>query len=650
MKVFLFVFAILCVFTPRVFAAQDPALMNAFEAFSKNKKGDFLKWQKEAQTPELARYLEEWQLRLFTLDSNPHDPEILAFLKRYENSVVSERLQRDWVNALARKNAWMSVFVEFPKIAEPTAENRCAFELAKTQMGDFSLLENNKQMKHLWFKNQSPQALCQDLMTAIFETHKISANEVIAKARLQVESGRFTAARKTLLFLKPEKKLEKDFLEDDIKRAIKDSLRFLAKLPKKWEKNDIQRHLASLALARYAAKSVDQALIQFSKIEKKFKPEEAAWVWSQMAIYAAREHKFEALEYFKKAEKHSKLSPYALEWYARIALRYQKWKLLAQIIQKMPKDLKEQSVWTYWLGRSLAAQGKIEESQQQYKKIAHDFHYYANLAREELGQTVTIPKSAAPPTKAEMAFVKNHAGLKRAFLLFENEMRLPAIQEWNWAINRFNDRQKLAAAYLAKENEVWDRAVNTAILLKREHQFELRFLAPFSEIIRPAAEEQQLDPAWVYGLMRQESRFITDAKSHAGASGLMQLMPKTAKWVAKKIGLKDYKHAQVYDHDINVLLGTTYMRLVLDDLDNSPLLASAAYNAGPSRAKRWRHSQIMEGAIYAETIPFDETRNYVQKVLNNAVYYSILFNQKSDSLKRRLGVVVPQAVQTSTLP
>ena len=635
---------------PRVFAAQDPALMNAFEAFSKQKKGDFLNWQKEVQTPELARYLEEWHLRLFTLDSNPHDPEILAFLKRYENSVVSERLQRDWLNALARNNAWMSVFVEFPKISEPTAENRCAFELAKTQMGDFSLLENTKKIKTIWFQNQSPQALCQKLMGTIFQTHQISAGEVIAKARQQVEARHFSAAQKTLLFLKPEKKLEKDFLEDDIKRAIKDSLRFLAKLPKNWEKNDVQRHLATLALARYAAKSPDQALVQFLKIEKKFKTEEAAWVWGQMAIYAAREHQFEALNYFKTAQKHTKLSPYALEWYARIALRFQKWKLLSQIIQKMPDNLKEQSVWTYWLGRSLAAQGKAEEAQQQYKKIAHHFHYYANLAREELGQTITIPQSAAPPTKDEMAFVKKHAGLKRAFLLFENEMRLAAIQEWNWAINRFNDRQKLAAAYLAKENQVWDRAVNTAILLKREHQFELRFLAPFSEIIRPAAEEQQLDPAWVYGLMRQESRFITNVKSHAGASGLMQLMPKTAKWVAKKIGLKDYKHAQVYDHDVNILLGTTYMRLVLDDLDNHPLLASAAYNAGPSRAKRWRHNQIMEGAIYAETIPFDETRDYVQKVLNNAVYYSILFNQKSDSLKHRLGVVLPRTVQTSALP
>lgn len=635
---------------PRVFAAQDPALMNAFEAFSKQKKGDFLKWKAQAQTPELRRYLEEWQLRLFTLDSNPHDPDILAFLKRYKNSVVSERLQRDWVNSLARNNAWMSVFVEFPKIGEPTAENRCAFELAKINMGDFSLLEDAKTIKKIWFQNQSPQALCQKLMSSIFQAHSISADEVVTKARQQVEAGRFASAQKTLLFLKPEKKLDKDFLEDDIKRAIKDSLRFLAKLPKNWNSNDIQRHLASLALARYAAKSVEQALEQFLKIEKKFKAEEAAWIWGQIAIHTARNHQSEALKYFKKAEQKTKLSRLAQEWHARIALRFERWELLAQIIQKMPEDLKKQSVWVYWLGRSLAAQGKVQEAKKQYQKIVGDFHYYANLAREELGDSITIPKSATPPTRDEMAFVKKHDGLKRAFLLFENEMRLPAIQEWNWAITRFNDRQKLAAAYLAKENQVWDRAVNTAILLKHEHQFELRFLAPFSEIIRPVAQEQQLDPAWVYGLMRQESRFVTNAKSSVGASGLMQLMPKTARWVAKKIGLKDYKHAKVYDHDINILLGTTYMRLVLDDLDNHPLLASAAYNAGPSRAKRWRHHKATEGAIYAETIPFDETRDYVQKVLNNAVYYSILFNRKSDSLKHRLGVVFPRAVQTSALP
>ena len=146
----------------------------------------------------------------------------------------------------------------------------------------------------------------------------------------------------------------------------------------------------------------------------------------------------------------------------------------------------------------------------------------------------------------------------------------------------------------------------------------------------------------MYGLIRQESRFVHIARSGVGASGLMQLMPATAKWVARKIGLRSFSHSQVTDTETNVLLGTSYMRLVMENLDNHPVLASAAYNAGPGRAKKWRADRALEGAIYAESIPFTETRDYVKKVMSNAVYYSALFNGKPDSLKARLGTVGPR--------
>ena len=161
--------------------------------------------------------------------------------------------------------------------------------------------------------------------------------------------------------------------------------------------------------------------------------------------------------------------------------------------------------------------------------------------------------------------------------------------------------------------------------------------------MRPAAKSQSLDDAWVYGLMRQESRFVTNAKSSAGASGLMQLMPATAKWVARKIGLKDFHQGQVNDTETNLLLGTTYMRMVMESLDNHPVLASAAYNAGPGRARKWRADRPLEGAIYAETIPFNETRDYVKKVMSNSVYYSALFDGKPQSIKSRLGVIGPRS-------
>ena len=137
------------------------------------------------------------------------------------------------------------------------------------------------------------------------------------------------------------------------------------------------------------------------------------------------------------------------------------------------------------------------------------------------------------------------------------------------------------------------------------------------------AADLGLDPAYVYGLIRQESRFITDARSHVGASGLMQVMPATARWTAKKIGLP-FTPGMINDRDINLRIGTGYLKLVLDDFDGSQLLAAAAYNAGPSRPRRWREGPVVEPAIWAENIPFCETRDYVKKVLSNATVYAAL--------------------------
>jgi soluble lytic murein transglycosylase len=155
-----------------------------------------------------------------------------------------------------------------------------------------------------------------------------------------------------------------------------------------------------------------------------------------------------------------------------------------------------------------------------------------------------------------------------------------------------------------------------------------------------------LDEAWVYGLIRQESRFVQQARSGVGASGLMQLMPATARWMAKRIGMKNFHQSLVNQLDTNVTLGTHYLKYVLDKLDGQPLLATAAYNAGPSRALKWRSEAPMEGAIYAETIPFTETRGYAQKVMSNAVYYGNQFGRQLQSLKQRLGTITKGSGKT----
>ncbi|MDH5342577.1 MAG: transglycosylase SLT domain-containing protein, partial [Betaproteobacteria bacterium] len=272
-----------------------------------------------------------------------------------------------------------------------------------------------------------------------------------------------------------------------------------------------------------------------------------------------------------------------------------------------------------------------------------DFSFYGQLALEDLGGTVQSPAAAYKPTEEDIRKITEKPGIQRALALFRLDVRLEGVREWLWAIRGFDDRRLLAAAEVARRNAVYDRAINTADRTVFEHDFGLRYLAPYRDQLKAAARQLDLDEAWVNGLIRQESRFIAQIKSRAGASGLMQLMPATARWVAGKIGLKNWHWSQVNEVDTNISLGTYYLRHVLDTLDGSPVLASAAYNAGPGRARGWRNDQGMEAAIYAESIPFNETRDYVKKVMANASYYAHNFSQQSQSLKARIGKIEPRA-------
>jgi soluble lytic murein transglycosylase len=233
-------------------------------------------------------------------------------------------------------------------------------------------------------------------------------------------------------------------------------------------------------------------------------------------------------------------------------------------------------------------------------------------------------------------------GIRRAVALYRMDLRTDARAEWSWAVHNLDDKHLLAAAEVARRHGIYDRAIGTAERTVQLHDFNLRYLAPYRAELEPHIRENDLDEAWVYGLMRQESRFATQAKSGVGAAGLMQIMPATARWVARKLGMKGYRRALIHELDTNLRLGTYYLKTVLSRFDNNPVLASTAYNAGPSRAQQWRGKIPLEGAIYAETIPFDETRHYVKKVMSNTVYYAKLFGQPVESLKQRLGVIAPK--------
>jgi peptidoglycan lytic transglycosylase len=366
-------------------------------------------------------------------------------------------------------------------------------------------------------------------------------------------------------------------------------------------------------------------------------PEDVKYLWGRAGYEGARRLVPEAHQWYRLAGD-ATLNDEQLAWKVRAALRAADWQAVRDGVDRMSASARQDPTWSYWYGRALGAQGSADGARAYYLRISAQPNFYGLLAAEELGFVPAVPEPFHVASEAEVAAAQAAPGLARALELYRLDLRTEATREWVFTIRAMDDTQLLAAAEVARRAGIFDRAINTADRTAHRHNYRVRYLAPFKEVFSEHAQTFGLEEAWVLGLVRQESRFIVKAKSSAGAQGLMQLMPATARWVAKRNNVRDFTPARVSEVPINVALGTGYMKLVLDDLGH-PVLASAAYNAGPGRARRWRDVRPLEGAIYAETIPFNETRDYVKKVMANTMYYSQLIGGKLVPLKDRLGQI-----------
>jgi soluble lytic murein transglycosylase len=315
----------------------------------------------------------------------------------------------------------------------------------------------------------------------------------------------------------------------------------------------------------------------------------------------------------------------------------------------MPASLRNEPTWVYWLGRAMMARDGVTsqptgEALQLFRSISDQSNYYGQLALEESGKLITIPPAGAPITAAEIAPIAANPNFQRALKFFNMRLRFEGTREWNWGLRGMSEREHLAAAEFARQNNILDRMVNTSERTRIQVDYTQRFPSPHNDVMHPATQTLGLDKAWVYGLIRQESRFIMDAQSHVGASGLMQVMPSTGRWVAKKIGLTDFAQDMLSDVRYNIMLGTNYLNMVLGNMDGNEVLATAAYNAGPGRLRTWRAAltKPMDSTIFIESIPYSETRTYVKNVMSNSTYYAALFEGRPQSLKARLGNVQPK--------
>ncbi len=378
--------------------------------------------------------------------------------------------------------------------------------------------------------------------------------------------------------------------------------------------------------------------------------EERGWVWGVIGKRAAQRLHPEALAHFANGDARFMTDDH-LAWKARAGMRAGDWTAVRDAIAHMSAAQASDAAWVYWRARALVALNAPDATQQAralYDSIASPNGFYEQLALEELGHRIATPAPPAPLTAQEREAAERHSGLRRALDAFRLGLRSEAVREWHYTValhtpGGMPERELLAAADLACRQQLWDRCINTSLRTTEVADHAQRFPMPHQAAVVRRAQDIGLDPAYVYGLIKQESRFVTDARSHVGASGLMQVMPATARWTARKIGLTNFRPHQITDRDTNILIGTAYLKLALDDFEGSLPLAAAAYNAGPGRARNWRNGPELPGEIWAENIPFEETRDYVKRVLANTTSYAALITGQPQSLRARLGTVGPRA-------
>ena len=621
----------------------DDAVVEARDALRKRDKARLIALRgsvMQAGHP-LAMWVDYWELgnRL----AEAQQPELDAFYARWPASYVEDRLRNDWLLELGRRRDWSNFSRDFPRFRmNDDREVSCYALLVQHQAG----VDVRAAARAAWYAQRDLDDGCKLLASTLYEARVLSAEDVWAEARLSVEFNRPRAAGAAAAMVDPAAGTKVAELFGDPAKALtraSDSL------------SATSSELALLALLRLAASDPEAAAAQLEGGWQRRLPSSlAAVAWAGTAKQAAMKLMPQAIDYSQRAWRlQGKAAPAwsddTLGWLARAALRLpagemERWLLVQRAVESMSAEEQRDATWVYWKARAVLARAKSGADGEAdrlaakagFESVAGQMNFYGKLATEELGGRVALPPRPAALSEAETGAARGHAGLARALQLIALGLRNEGVREWNFSLRGLDDRELLAAAHLACEREIWDRCINTSDRTRGEIDMTQRFPTPFRAEVLAKAREIGLDPAYMYGLIRQESRFIMDARSNVGASGLMQIMPATARWTAKKVGLTDFKPEMINDRDTNLRLGASYLKLVLDDFGGSQAMAAAAYNAGPGRPRRWRDGAVLEPAAWAENIPFAETRDYVKKVLSNAVYYGALLGAPP-SLKTRLG-------------
>jgi soluble lytic murein transglycosylase len=594
----------------------------------------------------LAAWVDYWELGNRLNLAQP--AEVEAFYQRWAGTYVEDRLRNDWLLELGRRRDWANFARDFPRFRmNDDREVTCYWLLTEHLAGK----DVTAAARAAWAAQRDTDDGCVLLATTMVEAKRFTPDDVWRVARLAVEFNRLRVAKFAAGLVSPQAGAAMAEIADQPARYLTRKANVLGRT---------NAELTALAVMRMAWSDPEAAVGQMEqRWQRALPPELASTTWAVVAKQAAIKLLPDAPAYYDLAWKAGhrrgqdaiEWTDDTLAWGVRATLRAgrgrERWEAVLRYIGAMSPAEQKDAAWVYWKARAIAAlsppgaegEAARAQSRELLQSIAGPLGFYPLLAAEDLGEPVELPLPPTPLMPLEREQVAALPGLQRALQLVRLGLRDEARREWNFTLRGLSDRQLLAAAAMACEVADWQLCINTSERTRSEIDIEQRYPMPYRDEITAQARALGLEPAYVMGLIRQETRFMATLRSYVGATGLMQLMPTTASWMARKMGVP-YAPDQLTDPATNLRLGTNYLKKVLDDFDGSQAMAAAAYNAGPTRPRRWREGPVMEAAIWAENVPFTETRDYVKKVLANAAMYSMLLDGQPLSVKARLGATI----------
>lgn len=571
--------------------------------------------------------------------ANTKDSELIIFSKRFAGSVVADNIRNKWVERLAKRKNWERL-VSYYTGDNDNLKTRCFYNEALIRTGQTE--RGFTQGKELWMSKKGLPNACDGLAKVLRRYNQLSDKDYWQRISLLMDNNKVALANKLARHLpNVDQKLFNNWKAVHNKPA-KYLPRFLGK---EFSSVDTEhsRKIITHGIKRLAKNKQASAANLWNQLKRhyQFTDLEIGDAESEIYYRVARKHDTSALPNLSKIPAHAR-SKQANIWMARIALRSSNWQNVIDAINSMDAETQKDGAWVYWKAKALKQLGNTDQAHQLFTQNAKNATFYGFLSADKLQLPYQALNQPRPSRTEKIDQVKEILGIKRALELFAVDQPKLASLEWFNVIKTLDKQSKLAAAELALQHGQAFTGILTVSKTKDWNVVDLRFPLLYRQLVEQNATQQQVDPAWVYGVIRRESAFKVDALSRVKAFGLMQLMPKTAKGVSRSLGLKGLGQTDFAKPEINIQLGSGYLSQMLNRFKGNYPKATAAYNAGPGRIPGWTPDTTLAADQWIESIPFDETRKYVNGVLAYTTIYDYKLKKgKSKRLSQRLSPILP---------